>query len=229
MFSIIKLCYYQIRGRSVMYGLSCIAMVVFILFGIVTRYGMRHGEPVIDKDVLISLLGVIIPFFSCFMILPFAEEIMNTELEETTFLHRNKIDFLFLIQNVIYYVLIWIIIALFGGIYASVCHISYQIYFLCIYLQLFTAVCYFVTRSNFATCGILFFYLSVTLAFSLLETQELSLGWLSSFGAGRDAFFKAQGWKMIVMALAAVFSVINRRQMFAVSEGRSLSNRHQDV
>lgn len=236
MFSIMKLCYYQIRGRGVMYGLSCGVMVIFILLGVFSGYNLQRGEPVIDERYLMSLLGVLIPFFSCFMILPFADEVMNTEFEETNFLFRNKIDILFLIQNLIYYFLILIIIVLFGSIYVSVFQISYQIYYLCIYLQLFTFVCYFITRSHFATCGILFFYLSVTIAFSLLGNQgdiiylsdaanvkdsldqELSVGWISAFGKGKDLFFKAQGWKMIVAVLAAVFSFINRRRLFSVEQ-----------
>lgn len=242
MLSIIRLCFYQIKGRSIMYGLSCGFLFGFILFAVICGYGLQNGTEIITDSGIKLLMGVFLPFFSCFMILPFAEEIMNTEVEETTFLYRNKINVLFLIQNLIYYFLILTSIVLFGRIYASVYQISYQIFYLCIYLQLFAAACYFVTRSNFATCAILFFYLSVTLAFSLLGNQdefiypdaanvadslgqELSFGWLTAYGGRAVLFFKAQGWKMIVAALAAVLSVVNRRQLCPAAPGRFRSDR----
>ncbi len=225
MLSIMKLCYYQIRGRGVLYGLTNGILFILILVG---AYGkMRRGTLIIDEENLRLMLGAFIPFFSCFMILPFAEEIMNTDFEETNFLFRNKIDFLFLIQNTVYYFNILIVIFFYGRMYTGILNVWYQIYFLCIYLQLFAFVGYIITRSNFAVCGIIFVYLGISLFFSHTEDQELTIGYLAAFGDGMKSFFKEQGWKTVIAVLAVVLYAVGRKyKSSALIRGSAQGSRH---
>lgn len=228
MLSIKKLCCYQIRGRSGMYGLSCGFMLAFLLFA-VYMYHLWQNDSAWNESSIRLLIGVLVPFFSCFMILPFAEEVMHTDFEETTFPFHKKLDLLFMIQNTVYYILVVILFLIFGVVYDTIFSILYQLCFLCVYLQLFTFAGYFITRSRFATCAILLLYLSVTLAYSMSNNQnvvyaesvsqtyivlDFPMGYFVSFGEDISSFFKEQGWKMIIAVLAVALSVINRRQRF---------------
>lgn len=242
MLSIKKLCYYQIRGRSGMYGSAVGFMLVFIGYAVYMCWHWQNGLPVMTERGVRLLMGVLLPFFSCFMILPYADEVMHTDFEEITFLYRNKLDWLFVIQNAVYYILILILFLILHVVYDDIFSIWYQICFLCIYLQLFTFAGYFLTRSNFATCAVILFYFSVTLMFVMSNNQnviydesagnmpivlELPFGYFQAFGGDMVSFFKEQGWKMIVAALAVILSVVNRRQMFLTYAGRSASGKKE--
>lgn len=211
MFLIVRKIRYQLRAGQRLYLAAFLGITIFyILFAFMRRYA-ENGEVVISRSLAMQLVGLFLPFFSVFLVLPVLNEIWSCDAGEILFAFRRALYKIIMINDFAYFIGVWGLFAIMVKIYPDILPCYINVFFACIYMQILVGFMMPFLGSDVLVIGILVFYL----VYSMFCLSGIGGTYTGGYVAGIElefaAFLRQQVWKVVCVVVIGVAARKNGR------------------
>lgn len=211
MFSAVRKIRYQLRAGQRLYIAAFLGIIIFYILFAFLRWYAENGDKVLSRSLAIQFVGLFLPFFSIFIVLPVLSEVWSSDCGEILFAFRGKLYKIIILNDFIYFMGILGLFIIMVKIYPDILPCYINVLFLCIYLQMIVGFLMPLFCSDLLIVGILLFYL----VYSMFCLSGIVGTFKGGYAAGIElesaAFIKRQAWKAVFMIAVGVVIRKHRR------------------
>ncbi len=211
MFSTVRKIRYQLRAGQKLYLAAFFGIILFYILFAFMRWYAENGEIVLSRSIAMQLVGLFLPFFSVFIVLPVLNEVWCFDTGEILFTFRGMFYKIIIINDFVYFIGILGLFVIMVKIYPDILPCYINVLFVCLYLQVLVGLLMSVFCSDLPVIGILVFYL----VYSMFCLSGIGGTFTGGYASGIELefveFVRQQVWKVICLIALGVIIRKNGR------------------